>query len=243
MLEINLFFYLLRRKYFTLNIESNLDKDVCHQKIVFDSVHHVIIQDENLISNCAEYFPNANELTISDQRTDRARRSTTDTIDHIIPLVQLTQLTIDYSHRPFSKVVDRLYFTPNVHTLVFKRLSLVATDYHPLQESEKFRLVSNQNKIKQMKVLFQYSLRNIQLFMNLCPRLQEISIGISDNYLESTVQFLLSETKRNTCHLSSICIFGVNAILVEKLKTLVQSEKPLGDHSIKIIDKMFFIWC
>jgi hypothetical protein len=141
MLEINLFFYLLRRKYFTLNIESNLDKDVCHQKIVFDSVHHVIIQDENLISNCAEYFPNANELTISDQRTDRARRSTTDTIDHIIPLVQLTQLTIDYSHRPFSKVVDRLYFTPNVHTLVFKRLSLVATDYHPLQESEKFRLV------------------------------------------------------------------------------------------------------
>ncbi len=94
-----------------------------------------------------------------------------------------------------------------------------------------------------MKVLFQYSLRNIQLFMNLCPRLQEISIGISDSYLESTVQFLLSETKRNTCHLSSICIFGVNAILVEKLKTLVQSEKPLGDHSIKIIDKMFFIWC
>jgi hypothetical protein len=107
-------------------------------------------------SNCSKYFPNTNELTISDQRTDRARRSVIDNIDHIIPLTQLTKLTIDYNHRPFSKVLDLLYSTPNVHTLVFKRLSLVSTDYVPLQQSEKFRLLSNQNKIKQITVLFEY---------------------------------------------------------------------------------------
>jgi hypothetical protein len=127
---------------------------------------------KKITSNCSKYFPNANELTISDQRTNRARRLASDSIDHIIPLLQLTKLTIDYSHRPFSKVIDLLYSTPNVHTLVFKRLSL---------------------------------------------------------YLGSTIQVLLSETKKSSCHLSSICIFGAVFEEDAKLITLIESEKLLDD--------------
>ncbi|CAF3925772.1 unnamed protein product [Rotaria sordida] len=231
-----------KRKCFTLTGESNLDEHPSHDKTIFDSVHHVIIQDERMIENCSKYFPNANQLTISDQRTDRAKRSTIISIDDIIPLIQLTKLTIDYSHRPFSKVIDLLYSVPNVDTLVLKHLSLVATDYFPLQHSEKFRLVSNHNKIKNITILFDYSLRNIQLLMNLCPKVRQISFGISESYLESTVQFFVSETKKTNWYLSSICIFGVDTVINEKLKSLIESEKFINDYSIKIIGRTFYLW-
>ncbi|CAF3545658.1 unnamed protein product [Rotaria sp. Silwood1] len=231
-----------RRKYFTVTGELNLDEHLSQDKTIFDSVRHVIIQDERMIGNCSKYFPNVNELTISDQRTDRAKRSVTISIDHIIPLIQLTKLMIDYGHRPFSKVIDLLCSTPNVHTLVLKRLSLVSTDYFPLQHSEKFRLVSNHNKIKHVTILFHYSLRNIQLLMNLCPQVRQISFDTSENYLESTMQFLISETKKTSCYLSSICIFNVDAIINEKLKTLIENEKFINDYSIKNIDRTFYLW-
>jgi hypothetical protein len=237
-LNIKFCFIFLRRKSFTLIDESSLNKNVSNEK----SVHHVIIQDERTITHCSKFFPNANELTISDQRADRARRCTTDSLDRIIPLVQLTKITIDYGHRPFSRVIDLLYVTPNIHTLIFKRLSLVSTDYFPLQQSEKCQFVSKQNKIKHIKVLFAYSLRNIQLFLNLCPKLQQLSICASTSYLESTVQFLLTEIPKSTCSLSSICILEMNSIDIEKFKTLIESKKFLIDYSVKIIDKMFFIW-
>ncbi|CAF1248563.1 unnamed protein product [Rotaria sordida] len=231
-----------KRKCFTLTGESNLDEHPSHDKTIFDSVHHVIIQDERMIENCSKYFPNANQLTISDQRTDRAKRSTIISIDDIIPLIQLTKLTIDYSHRPFSKVIDLLYSTPNVDRIVLKHLSLVATDYFPLQHSEKFRLVSKHNKIKNVTILFDYSLRNIQLLMNLCPKVRQISFGISESYLESTVQFFVSETKKTNWYLSSICIFGVDTVINEKLKSLIESEKFINDYSIKIIGRTFYLW-
>ncbi|CAF4494271.1 unnamed protein product [Rotaria sp. Silwood2] len=231
-----------RRKYFTLTGELNSDECPSQDKTIFDSVHHVIIQDERMIGNCSKYFPNTNELTISDQRTDRAKRSAIISIDYILPLIQLTKLTIDYSHRPFSKVIDLLYSTPNVHTLVVKCVSLVATDYFPLQQSEKFRLVSNYNKIINVTILFDYSLRNIQLLMNLCPKVRQISIGTSENYLESTMQFLMSATKRTNCYLSSICIFGVNTTINEKLKTLIESEKFINNYSIKTSGQTFDLW-
>jgi hypothetical protein len=233
-------FLFLRRKIFTLTNDFSLNKNTC-EKSVLDSVHHVIIPDENVISDCSKYFPNANELTVCDQRTARARRSETDNIDSVIPLVQLTKLTIDYKHRPFSKVIDLLHCTPNLHTLVLNRLSLVATDYFPLQQSEKFRLVSNQNRIKNVTVLFDYSLDNIKLIANLCPKLQQLSICLPDHY-EPTVRFLLSESNRIIPHLCSICVLNVNFGWSEKLKTLIESEKSRGNYSVKVIAQTFFVW-
>ncbi|CAF1036987.1 unnamed protein product [Rotaria sordida] len=231
-----------RRKYFTLTDEPNLDKNTCHEKTIFDSVHHVTIQDERVIAGTSKYFPNVNELTIFNRRASCSHWDSTYNIDGIISMIQVTKLTIDYSHRPFNKLVDLLYCTPNVHTLVFKQLSLSETDYFLLQESEKFRLVSNQNKIKSITFSFDYSLRKIKLFMNLCPKLQQLTIGMTDSCLEIIVQFLLLETKRTTCHLSSLCIFGINTIWNKKLKTLIESKNLSDDYSIKILDRNFYLW-
>ncbi|CAF1322293.1 unnamed protein product [Rotaria sp. Silwood1] len=230
------------RKCFTLTGEPNLDKNVCHEKTIFDSVHHVIIQDERVIVNSSKYFPNANELTIFNQRASCSHWNSTYYIDGIIPVIQITKLTIDYSHHPFNKLVDLLYCIPNIQTLIFKQLSLPEMDYFLLQESEKFRLVSNQNKIKSITFSLDYSLRKIKLFMNLCPKLQQLTIGMADNCLEITVQFLLLETKRTICHLSSLCIFGMNTISNKKLKTLIESKNLLDDYSIKIVDRNFYLW-
>lgn len=199
------------------------------------SVNHVLIPDEKLLSDCSKYFPNATELTISDQRIDRTRRFVSDTIDKILPLNQLTKLVIDYSHRPFSKVIDLLYETPNVHTIVFKRLSLVSTDYLPRQQSKKYHLVRNENRIKNLVISFDYSLQDIQLLVQLCSKLEDISIGVSEYYLEPTLQFLLKKVKTSSAHLSLICISGD---LNQKLSSLIKS----NNCSIKTIEKIAFIW-
>jgi hypothetical protein len=41
----------------------------------------------------------------------------------------------------------------------------------------------------------------------------------------ATVQVLLSENNEIPCHLSSLCIFEVNAMWIKKLKTIVESKK------------------
>ncbi|UJR14376.1 hypothetical protein I4U23_001372 [Adineta vaga] len=232
-----------RRKTYTLVDESNsLTGNTYHKKISFSSVEHVIVHDERIIEYCSKYFPNALELTISDQRIDRSRRSTNFNIDQIIPLNHLTKLTIDYYHRPFSKVIDLLSSTPNVQTLVLQRITIVATDYFSVQQAKQFQMVANQNIIKDLTVSFNYSVRSIQLFVNLCPKLQRISFGISENCLEPTIQFLLTQTTKIDCRLSSLTIFGTDSIINEKLKALIESEKLLLDYTIKTIHQNFYLW-
>jgi len=198
-----------------------------------------------MIDNCLNSFPNTTELTLTDNNGDLSKWSENDSLHRIIPLAQLTKLTINYGYRPFNKVIDMLYLTPNIHTLVLKCVSLVATDFLPLQRSERFQLVSSTNKIKNMTILCDYSLHKIKLLINLCPKLEHLAVRFtfkSYDALEPIIQFLLLETNKKTCHLSSLCIFEVSMIEIEKLKTVIESEKILNNYSMKVFDRMFFLW-
>ncbi|CAF1657373.1 unnamed protein product [Adineta ricciae] len=230
------------RKSFTIADESDSTANIQHEKTPFPTVERVMIYDEKQIEYCSKYFPNATELTVSDQRIDRSRRSANISIAHIVPLNQLTKLTIVYSYRPFSKVIELLSSTPNVHTLVFKSITIVATDYSDLQQTKQFQLVTSQNKIKALTVSFTYSFRTIQLFVNLCPRLQHISMGTTETPLEQIIRFLLGQTKKTTCCLSSITISDVNPAISDKLKAIIELEHLLDNLAIKTIGKDCFLW-
>jgi hypothetical protein len=205
----------------------------------------VDILNEKVIDSCLHSFPNTIELTLSDCSEARSVWSEDDSLHCIIPLTQLTKLTINDGYRPFYRVIDILYFLPNIHTLVLKCMSLIATEFWPLQRSERFQMVSSTNKIENMIIMCDYSLHKIKLLTSLCPRLEHITIDFtfrSFKALEPTIQFLLSRTNQNTSHLSSLYILGLSGMMIGTLKTLIESDKLLDNYSMKSFDNMLLIW-
>jgi hypothetical protein len=86
-------------------------------------------------------------------------------------------------------------------------------------------MISHRNKIKHITITDKYTLKTIQMLINLCPELQHLTLGISRQSLEATVRYLLSENNESPCHISSLCILEVDTMWIDKLKIIVESKK------------------
>jgi hypothetical protein len=208
---------------------------------ILHSVCTVIIQNENELF-CGKSFPNVTELTLPRYYSHYSKWFASDDFHRMIPLSHLTKLSIDTKHVKLHHVLDILFHMPNIYTLICTSVKSLAKQILSLEESEIFRLVSNQNKIQNITITNHYSLKTIKLLINLFPRLQHLTIGISRPSLEPTIRFLLSENNETPCHVSSLCILGVYPIQTEKLKTIVESKKRLDDYSITTVNNKFYLW-
>jgi hypothetical protein len=92
------------------------------------------------------YFPNATELTFIDGFSFH-HLSVATILNRIIPLQQLTKLAIKFHHLSFRKLIELLYFTPNIHTLTFRSMSLSESHHESGDTNETFQLVSKINVI------------------------------------------------------------------------------------------------
>jgi hypothetical protein len=165
-----------------------------------------------------------------------------DGFHRLFPTGQLTKLTISYELTTFREVIKILLETPNVHTLTVACPQLVGKDLGSLQESEAYRLISKQNKIRNMTFTKDYTLKTIQMLVDLFPQLQHLTLSLSQQSLEGTVRFLLSKYNKTPCHVSSLCIFGVDRTWIEKVKLVVESKKHDGDYSLKVVNQILYLW-
>lgn len=208
---------------------------------MFDSVHHVIIEDEKMIDNCSKRFPNATELTLLNDCSLCSDWFTTNDFHDMIPLTQLTKLTIDIHSYRFDEIIKFLRFTPNLHTLIFQCIRLYGKNFFWQQVNDTFCLVSNQNKIKNVVITGDYSLKKIKVLFRLCRQIQHLTIDISQQSLEATIRFLFLEMNETTSHLSSLCIDGeMDITLINKLEALIKSKK--ADYSFKVVDNQLYLW-
>jgi hypothetical protein len=165
-----------------------------------------------------------------------------DGFHRLFPTEQLTKLTINYELKIFHDVIKILLKTLNVHTLTVACRQLVVEALASLQESEAYRLISKQNKIRNMTFRNEYRLKTIQLLVDLFPQLQHLTLGISRQSLEGTVRFLLSKYNKTPCHVSSLCIFGVDRTWTEKVKLVVELKKHDGNYSLKVVNQILYLW-
>jgi len=235
-----LFLFVYRRKYYTISRELIENKPVCHIESIINSVHHVIIEDEKVINNCSKCFPNATELTFQMDLVTIANFFASYDFHRMIPVAQLTKLTIKNIWNA-DRILNMLLHTPNIHTLVLTMITLYGKDILSIQKRENFRLVSKQNKIKNVTISF-YSLSTIKILMKLCSELQHLTLGEYQQPFEGIIPFLLSKADRTTCHLSSLCILKVDAMGIMKLKTLVKLNKCIEDYLLKIVNDKFYLW-
>jgi hypothetical protein len=116
-----------------------------------DAVHHVYIHSANFIQKFGNDFPNASELTLS-KTFNQPSDSIVPSLNRIIPLRQLTKLTLGWPYYFFRQVIEFLQFTPNLHTLKLYSILLYPMDSLSMQQNEIFRTVSNTNIITNVTI-------------------------------------------------------------------------------------------
>jgi len=163
-------------------------------------------------------------------------------LNRIIPLKQLTKLVIKCHYFSFKKLIELLYFTPNIRVLVFESMPFYKNDFMSIEQSEKFRLVSNTNNIIDVTFTDKCTLEKLKLILALCPRLQYLTINTLVRDLESITRFLLDKTNQNTRHLFSLCFSQAYNNWFEKLEALIKSETLLNDYILKLIDSKLYLW-
>ncbi|CAF1218184.1 unnamed protein product [Rotaria sordida] len=190
------------------------------------------------MDNCSICFSNADELTISIEEYMPCN-STIAILNRIVSLEKLNKIIINGEHFPFDIVVKILCFTPNYSKLILHSLLLNEIDRTSLKNDSTFRMTSNKNKITNLTVKSMCTLEEVKLFVELCPRLQHLSMKILQEDFISTIKFLLSKHNNDTRDLLTLRIQNTGNIWFARvlilLKSLELSGKIMGDHD-------YFLW-
>ncbi|CAF0874418.1 unnamed protein product [Rotaria sordida] len=230
-----------RRKDYGFHWE--IDEQNCShiQETNLNSVQHVSIYSKQIINIHLNYFPNVTQLTIKHyfQTSDD---SIITTLNRMIPLVQLTKLTIESYDFPFEEVIKLLRFTPNLYSLKLNLLAMTKTNSQLIKQNENFQYVTKTNKIKYLDLREYCTLNQIQLIVKLFPQLEYFKTRMNRKEIEPITKYLLLKTKNKIQHLFLLCISETPKICLKELNILIKSENLLKDYFIKFINRDLYLW-
>lgn len=218
-------------------------KVMCDAKHIRPSVRYIAIKNENAIDVCLKSFPNVTELTLDSSVSDPHTLFVTDALRRTICVTHLQKLTFVSHYLNFNELLDVLLYAPNIHTLSVIGFSTNAKEISTLRKSEKFRLISEQNKIKHI-IIKDYSLMVIKMLIDLCPRLQHLCFDRQEKCFVEIAHYLLLKNTRKYSDISSlsVCSFLLDSNLIKKVDTVVKSKKHIDDYSLKIFPYEFYMW-
>ncbi|CAF3838607.1 unnamed protein product [Rotaria sp. Silwood1] len=227
-----------RRTDYILSSQHDQIDDKNHTTNDFPLVRHVHIQNQSAIDNCSIYFSNADELTISDDEYIPCDSITT-ILNRIVLLEKLQKIIINCKHFSFDTVVKILCSTPNCSKLILHSLLLNEIDGVSLKDNSLFQVISNKNKMKDLTVKSMCTFEEVKLFVKLCPRVQHLSIKVSQDDFISTIKCLLSKHNNDIRDLLTLRIQTTGNIWFARIlmlfKSLRLSSKIMGDHD-------YFLW-
>ena len=221
--------FLFRRKSYEL-IECIDDED-----IEIHSASHLTIREQMDTITCSSYFPNITKLTLIANFLDENGQFIRD-INHIISLSKLKYLLMEEQELRIDQLIELLSLTSNIHSLTFA--SMFFLHFHPLsiEQTNMIQHISMKNKITELNMIYDCTLEHLQFFVNLCPRLQHLTIDINETLLESILKFLLSNKNSN---LFSLRILDMNK---ETINGIINREMLLENYSIEDADSAINLW-
>ncbi|CAF5001166.1 unnamed protein product, partial [Rotaria sp. Silwood1] len=165
------------------------------------SVNHISVQDDIEIKNNLIYFPHVTELTLFDH-SNKTLHSISTILDRTIPLIQLFKISINCRQFCIGKLMELLYFSPNIHILIINSISLTKVSSTSIEQTQTFQAICNTNKITNLTIKESTTKECILLFIKLCPQLQQLTVGIHSYVLLSIISNLLLEFEKCCKHLS-----------------------------------------
>ncbi|CAF1520734.1 unnamed protein product, partial [Rotaria sp. Silwood1] len=194
-----------RRKEYIYYWELSDPTCLYHERTNLYSVKHINIYSKQITNNCLNYFPNATEVTFK-YSFNAFENSISMALNHILPLIKLTKLTIEYCSFPFEQLLQLLSFTPNLHILKFQSISFNQNNFMLIQQNETFIYVSKINQVKSLDVRESCTLECIEMIMNLFPQIEYIKTGLNKKEIEPIGRFLFSKINKKIYKLLFLCI-------------------------------------
>jgi hypothetical protein len=196
-----------------------------------NSVRFVHIEDIDLLNNCNKYFPNAIELNLSFKSINENENYLSVILNRILPLKQLTKLVFDISHYRSKIIFQLLQSTSNIQTLILNCTSLCQSSFILIQQYQTFQFVSKTNQIINLIITTECTLEVTKLLVNLCPKLQHLTISIFKNDFVPTLRFLLS---KNIRYLFSLCLQHVSEDDILTLNELIKPQILSNQYFMKV---------
>ena len=205
------------------------------------AVDHLIVRNEEAVTNCRRHFPNVNQLTLAESfRTNGVCLRTL--FKRIVPLNQITALVIKCDKLYVDELVNLLHVMPSIHTLTYENRSLKDMEDNSTRQSDLFQLVRSTNTIRNVTITNGFILKNTKLIISLCPQIQHLTIGQYGSSALTSIQFILSKIKSD---LPRLCSFRANhtpKTVVAWIKTMLESEGLLDNYLIKHINSDLYLW-
>jgi hypothetical protein len=136
-----------------------------------------------------------------------------------------------------------LCLTPNCNKLMLNSIVLDKRNILSLQCSENFQFLSDRNNITDITVKSSCTFEQVQLLINLCPRLQHLTIKVSQEEFQSIVKYLLMNNE-HTRHLRSLYIQNKGDIWTEKLLNAISEVRQHDEVSVEAVGycKCYLWW-
>jgi hypothetical protein len=157
-------------------------------------------------------------------------------LDRLIPLTKLCQLSI-HEQKDFcvSQLMDLLYFSPNIQRLIIHSISLTKISLNQIRQTQTYQTIFKKNQITHITLTNDFNLETMQLFIHLCPRLEQLTIHL-DRYNHSTIRNLLGHIM-DSHYVPLLCLLNSN----ESLGTILRLDLS-NDYLIKRISSDLYIW-
>ncbi|CAF0935853.1 unnamed protein product [Adineta ricciae] len=227
------------RRHFVLSDQADF---INKEKVPFNYVDRVIIFDMAIPKNSNKYFPVATELAIYDRHSAVVDEHLYENLHLILSLTQITRLIVDDDLIKYKDLLNLLCSLINLHTLKLSSTQSSLDKSLPSQRSKQFRTVSEQNKIVNLMIEGDFSLKTHKFLLNLCPRLQYFSIQSPSEVLLPAMKFLQSKIQKSTSQLISLSITQLSLISIEQLLVHIRSEALFHDSAMIKNHSGLFIW-
>ncbi|CAF1325758.1 unnamed protein product [Adineta steineri] len=225
--------YNKRRRNFSLhNMKAKENVSSTNGTNLMKSVNHIIIEDEDVLTNCVKYFPHVTQLSLFS--SVQSEQFLSNILSRLIPLKQLTKLVIQNHYGHFSNIINLLQYSPNIKIFSIDSVSLDDDERRLIQLEETFQMVSKTNKIQELNMICESILEEVTFLVHLCPRLKYINFNKYGYHPKDILAFLLSKDNNNTQQLHFICFQGCNPEEFEKVTTLLKSENLTNISSISV---------
>lgn len=152
-------------------------------------------------------------------------------------LKQITKLIFHCHHLLFEQILDLLSYTTNIQVLEFDSKVSNRTDSLSIEQNDRFQLVSNTNRVKNVTIRKEITLDRITLCIHLFSRLESLTIDSDKTDIKSIVRFILLESNDHIRYLLSLSISAQHKDFLKPVKYLIDSGELLRDYAIKFINQ------
>lgn len=219
-----------------------LDEQICPHLLEnnLNTVQHVRLSGKQVTNISTNYFPQATELTI-EHRFQTPDDSILTTLARIIPLEQLTKLSLEHYGFPLEEIIRLIRSTPNLQTIKFDFSFTDEKSLKTIQQNQIFQYISTTNRIKHVHLNQSCRLDHIHLIMKFFPQMKSLQTSMNRKELGQILQYILFN-QNLIPHLFFLSITRLPKICLQEIDRLIKFNKLLEHYSLKYLNHDLYFW-